>query len=65
MGNRTTIGLSVQDPFELRKSTQQIRDPSVIQTGSSRVTTRSMTINVSYAFGGAGPGGGPGAIRRD
>jgi outer membrane receptor protein involved in Fe transport len=59
MGNRTTIGLSLQDPFELRKSTQQIRDPSVIQTAQNRVTTRSMTINLSYAFGG-GPGTGPG-----
>jgi len=67
MGNRTTIGLSVQDPFELRKSTQQIRDPSVIQTASSRVTTRNMTINVSYAFGGerARPGSGPEVIKRD
>jgi outer membrane receptor protein involved in Fe transport len=52
MRNRTTIGISLQDPFELRKTSQVIRDPSVIQTGSSRVTTRSMTINVSYAFGG-------------
>jgi outer membrane receptor protein involved in Fe transport len=64
-GNRTTIGLSVQDPFELRKTTQQIRDPSVIQTGRSRVTTRSMTINVAYAFGGGRGGSGPTPVRRD
>jgi outer membrane receptor protein involved in Fe transport len=67
-GNRTTIGLSVQDPFELRKTTQQIRDPSVLQTGRSRVTTRSMTVNLSYAFGGGrGREGGPGPtpVRRD
>jgi outer membrane receptor protein involved in Fe transport len=51
MNNRTSIGLSVQDPFELRKTSQEIRDPSVIQTGSSRVTTRSMTVNVAYSFG--------------
>jgi len=57
MNNRTSIGLSAQDPFELRKSTQTIRDPSVIQTGQSRVTTRSLTINVSYSFGGSGGGG--------
>ncbi|HLG04684.1 MAG TPA: outer membrane beta-barrel protein, partial [Gemmatimonadales bacterium] len=57
MNNRTSIGLSAQDPFELRKSTQTIRDPSVIQTGQSRVTTRSLTINVSYSFGGGGGGG--------
>ncbi len=61
MKNRTSIGISVQDPFELRKSTQILRDPSVIQTGSSRVTTRSMSINISYSFGG---GGGPGGDRR-
>jgi Outer membrane receptor proteins, mostly Fe transport len=65
MGNRTTIGLSVQDPFELRKTTQQIRDPSVIQTGQSRVTTRSMTINVAYAFGGGRGGPGPTPVKRD
>jgi outer membrane receptor protein involved in Fe transport len=67
MGNRTTIGLSVQDPFELRKTTQQIRDPSVIQTGRSRVTTRSMTVNLSYAFGGGRgrQGPGPTPVRRD
>jgi outer membrane receptor protein involved in Fe transport len=64
-GNRTTIGLSIQDPFELRKTTQEIRDPSVIQTGQSRVTTRSMTVNVSYAFGGGRGRRGPGAVRRD
>ena len=64
MGNRTSIGLSVQDPFELRKTTQQIRDPSVVQTSQNRVTTRSMTLNVSYAFGG-GRGNGPGPVRRD
>lgn len=68
MNNRTAIGLAFQDPFELRKTTQEIRDPSVIQTGSSRVTTRSMTINVSYAFGagrgGAGRGGEAVEIRR-
>jgi hypothetical protein len=56
MNNRTSIGLSVQDPFELRKTSQEIRDPSVIQTARSRVTTRSATLNVSYTFGGGGPG---------
>jgi outer membrane receptor protein involved in Fe transport len=65
MGNRTTVGLSVQDPFELRRTTQQIRDPSVIQTGQSRVTTRSMTVNVSYAFGGGRGGSGPTPVKRD
>ena len=52
MNNRTSIGIAVQDPFALRKTSQQIRDPSVIQTGRSRVTTRSMSLNISYAFGG-------------
>jgi hypothetical protein len=56
MKNRTSIGISLQDPFELRRTTQVLRDPSVIQTGSSRVTTRSMSINISYSFGG-GAGG--------
>jgi len=65
MSHRTTIGLSVQDPFELRKTTQQIRDPSVIQTGQSRVTTRSMTINLSYAFGGGRGRTGPEPVKRD
>lgn len=62
MRNRTSIGISLQDPFELRKTTQVLRDPSVIQTASSRVTTRSMSINVSYNFGGGG--GGPGGEKR-
>jgi len=59
MNNRTSIGLSVTDPFELRKTTQVIQDPSVIQTARNRVTTRNMTLNISYAFGGGK--GGPGA----
>lgn len=58
MNNRTSISLNVQDPFELRRTTQQLNDPSVIQTGSSRVTTRSVTMNVSYSFGGGGGRGG-------
>jgi len=62
MQNRTSIGVSLQDPFELRRTTQVLRDPSVIQTGSSRVTTRSMSINLSYNFGGGG--GGPGGEKR-
>ena len=66
-GNRTSIGISVQDPFELRKTTQQIQDPTVIQFGRSQVTTRAMTINVSYAFGGGrgGQGSGPVPIKRE
>jgi len=60
MDNRTSISVNVQDPFELRKTTQQLTDPSVIQTGRSRVTTRSMTVNVSWAFGGGGSRGGRG-----
>lgn len=59
MDNRTSISVNVQDPFELRRTTQQLNDPSVIQTGSSRVTTRSMTVNVSYSFGGGWGRGGP------
>ncbi|HEV8597797.1 MAG TPA: TonB-dependent receptor [Gemmatimonadales bacterium] len=66
MRNRTSVGLSVTDPFELRKTTQIIQDPSVIQTGRNRVTTRSMTINLSYAFGGGrSSGGGPVPMKRD
>jgi hypothetical protein len=56
MNNRTSINLSIQDPFELRKTTQEIRDPSVIQTARSRVTSRSLTVNISWAFGAGGPG---------
>jgi len=58
LNNRTSVGLSIQDPFLLRKTTQQLLDPSVIQTGSSRVTTRSMSVSVSHAFGRM-RGGGP------
>ena len=52
MNNRTLIGISVQDPLELRRTTQRLRDPSVIQTGSSRVSSRSVSLSVSYTFGG-------------
>ena len=62
MNNRTTVGIAVADPFELRKSTQVISDPSVIQTARNRVTTRSMTINLSYAFGGGGRNGAGAAV---
>ena len=59
MHNRTMVALSVQDPFALRRTTQEIRDPSVIQSSRSRVTTRSVMVNLSYSFGsrGTGPGG--------
>lgn len=65
--NRTNISMSVTDPFLLRRTTQQLTDPSVIQTGRSRVTTRSMNLSISYSFGGrprpmGGPAGGP-AVR--
>lgn len=60
MNNRTSVSLNIQDPFELRRTTQELSDPSVIQTGSSRVTTRTMTVNLSYSFGGGGSRGGRG-----
>ncbi|MGQ0704513.1 MAG: TonB-dependent receptor domain-containing protein [Gemmatimonadales bacterium] len=64
MNNRTTLNLRVQDPFALRRTTQEIRDPSVIQSSRSRVTTRSLRVNVSYSFGarGRGPDGAPRAM---
>jgi hypothetical protein len=59
MNNRASIAISMQDPFELRKTTEVLRDPSVIQTGSSRVTTRSMSVSLSYSFGGGRGRTGP------
>ena len=66
MNNRTSIGLSVVDPFELRKTTSLIQDPTLIQSTHNRVTTRAMTLNVSYAFGsGKGGPGGPMPAKHD
>ena len=67
MNNRTSIGLSLVDPFELRKTTSLIQDPTLIQSTHNRVNTRAMTLNLSYAFGGGGKGGpgGPMAVKHD
>lgn len=53
-GNRSSIGVSVQDPFLLRRTTQELRDPTVIQSGTSRATTRSVSVSASYTFGRIG-----------
>lgn len=54
LDNRTTVNLSVQDPFALRKTSQELRDPSVIQTGTSRIPTRAMSVSAAYTFGRMG-----------
>jgi hypothetical protein len=54
LDGRSTINLSLQDPLALRESSQEIRDPSVIQTGTTRVPTRAMTVSASYSFGRLG-----------
>jgi iron complex outermembrane recepter protein len=59
LDGRSTINLSLQDPLALRESSQEIRDPSVIQTGTTRVPTRAMTVSASYSFGRLGGRGGP------
>lgn len=56
LDNRTSVNLSVQDPFGLRRTTQELRDPSVIQTGTNRITTRSVNLSASYSFGRLGRG---------
>lgn len=59
LDGRSTINLSLQDPLALRESRQEIRDPSVIQTGTTRVPTRAMTVSASYSFGRLGGRAGP------
>ncbi|MFN2316890.1 MAG: TonB-dependent receptor domain-containing protein [Gemmatimonadales bacterium] len=54
LDGRSTINLSLQDPLALRESSQEIRDPSVIQSGTTRVPTRAMTVSASYTFGRLG-----------
>lgn len=63
--NRVSLGLAFRDPFGLRDSSQEIRDPSVLQTERTRVSSRSVSAGISYGFGGAGgrAGGGPPARR--
>lgn len=59
--NRASLGLRFRDPFGLRDSSQEIRDPSVLQTERTRISSRSLSVALSYGFGGGGgrPGGGP------
>jgi outer membrane receptor protein involved in Fe transport len=59
--NRASFGLTFRDPFGLRDSSQEIRDPSVLQTERTRISSRSVSAALSYGFGGGGdrPGGGP------
>lgn len=58
LDGRSTVNLSLQDPFALRETSQEIRDPSVIQTGTTRTPTRAMTVSVNYSFGRLGRGRG-------
>lgn len=61
--NRASLGLTFRDPFGLRDSSQEIRDPSVLQTERTRVSSRSVSAAISYGFGGGGRAGGP-PVRR-
>ena len=58
LDNRASIGLSLRDPFGLRNTSQDIRDPSVLQTERSSVSSRSVSASLSYGFGGSGGSSG-------
>lgn len=66
LDDRASLRLSLRDPFELRRSSSRIRDQDYIQIGSSRESTRSARISVSYSLGGGGrfEGGRGGGRRR-
>ncbi len=54
MDRRASLGVNLRDPFLLRQQRTEIRDPTVIQTGSARESTRSLQVTLSYSFGGGG-----------
>lgn len=64
LDNRASLGLTFRDPLRLRDSSQEIRDPSVLQTERTRVSSRSVSAAISYAFGGGGGRTGAGPTRR-
>jgi hypothetical protein len=54
MDRRASLRLSFEDPFGLSHSSSESRDPSYIQIGRSEESSRSVSFNLSYAFGGGG-----------
>lgn len=65
LDDRASLRLAFNDPFLLERSREEIRDPSVIQTGRSRVNSRRVSFTLSYAFsqGADVRGGGRGGFR--
>lgn len=60
MDDRMMAMMSFRDPFELQSSSREIRDPTVVESSRSSISSRSVSLSMSYYFGG----GGRGAARR-
>ncbi len=58
LDDRASLGLSLADPFGLRRSSSRLRDLDYILVGRSEESTRSARISFSYTLGGGGGRGG-------
>lgn len=51
LDNKASVNLMLTDPLDLHRSSFVTRDPTHVQTGSSRYRMRSATLSFSYSFG--------------
>lgn len=49
--NRASLNLTVTDPFDVARTSFETRDPTHVQTGSSRMRMRSAVLSFTYNFG--------------
>jgi hypothetical protein len=54
LDERASLGVNLRDPFLLRRDRTEIRDQTVVLSGSARESTRSLQATLSYALGGRG-----------
>jgi len=64
LDRRASLRMSFEDPLGLQRSSFETRDLTHVQIGRSSESTRSMRLNLSYAFGGTGSVRGGGGRRR-
>lgn len=66
LGNRATVNLNLNDPFDLYRSSVETTDRTHVEIGRERESMRRVALSLSYNFGGAGGrarGGGGGRGR--